>query len=164
MRESHYQHIEPKKRHSQEIAPQGVLVRAVVVLVLILGITGSIILLSDTSKIENPEAIKASDLHICLNQHSRESLSEVKSGNKVFLRLTLTGVPVHRRIPMHAKWFDPDGKIFHENNWHTHLSKSHRCYTHCKITIPRGASLGLWKVEVSAAGKDLGTREFNLID
>lgn len=116
----------------------------------------------NATQVHQYDKISASDARITISADSAEALASVKPGGTIFVHTVLHNVPVHKQLPLHAKWFTPDGNLFHENDWQTRDTTSSTWDTHAKVVIPDGAPSGKWMVQISVAGREVISKIFNV--
>ena len=133
-----------------------------VVGLLIAGAAAFIVVTSATNTANEINSITASHAHMTLSANSAEALATVSPGGTVFVNTTLNNVPLNKKLHLHAKWFRPDGSIFHENDWYTRETTSSTWDTHAKTVIPSDAPSGKWMVQISTGGRELISKIFEV--
>lgn len=104
--------------------------------------------------------VTATDAYFSLDAEGLVQVAEVKTGQRVFAHTTLHGVPMNSKLPMHAKWYKPDGTVLKENTWVTRETNSLDWNTHAKCVIPSDAPVGKWMVEFSLGGRPVISKIF----
>ncbi len=104
--------------------------------------------------------VTATDAYFSQNAEGSAQISDVSPGQTVYAQVTLHNVPVNSKLPMHAKWYKPDGSILKENSWVTRETTSSNWNTHAKCVIPSDAPVGKWMVEFSLGGRPVISKIF----
>jgi len=102
--------------------------------------------------------------HVALEKEPETAvLSFDRAANPVVVyRVTLTGAPSGRALPMTCSWLDPSGKVAHENAWTTKKVSHDVWPTHCRCPLGSAAPPGTWKVEMSVDGRLLKSSAFEV--
>ena len=91
------------------------------------------------------------------------NLSKVlRDGQDVVYHVVLRDVPVDEKLSLSARWFDPSGRVFHENHWETRLTDKSVWPTLARCQLGSAAPVGTWRVEISLGGRVLSTATFEV--
>ena len=108
-------------------------------------------------------AISADQDRITRTQDDGGNLSKVvRDGHDVIYHVVLRDVPANEKLSLSARWFDPSGRVFHENHWETRLTDKSVWPTLARCQLGSAAPVGTWKVEISLAGRVLCTATFEV--
>ena len=127
----------------------------------LLGAAVAFIVISSSNAVQQSyNNVTANDAYISQNAEGASPISEVAPGQTVYAQVTLHNVPVNSKLPMHARWYKPDGSIIKENSWLTRETASSNWNTHAKCVIPSDAPVGKWMVEFSLGGRPVISKIF----
>lgn len=127
----------------------------------LLGALLAFFVLSSSNAVQQSYAnVTATDAFFSQNAEGSVPVPEVSTGQTVYAQVTLHNVPVNSKLPMHAKWYKPDGSILKESSWSTRETTSQNWNTHAKCVIPPDAPAGKWMVEFSLGGRSVISKIF----
>lgn len=109
------------------------------------------------------ERISADPGRITLVADDGGNLDKVtRNGQEVVYHVVLRDVPAKEQISLTCKWFDPSGRVFHQNNYETRLTDKSVWPTSCRCQLGSAAPPGTWRVELSMDGRLLSSAMFEV--
>jgi hypothetical protein len=148
---------ESKFKEKEQRRTAGLLVAVVTVAVIGIGA----IMFQNTTYNAGVANITANSAHLSAQSATAAEIADVTAGSgTTFASVTLQNVPQGMRVPMRAKWIQPDGTIYHENRWQTKPADTATWTTHAKANIGVGAPKGQWTVEFIVGDRTVTTKKF----
>lgn len=118
------------------------------------------LMFSTTSYNNQLAQITSSETRITSMSEANADLSAVPAGTGVIANVTLQNVPQGARIPLHARWIQPDGTVYHESSWQTKPADKRTWQTHAKADIRPSAPKGDWSVQFVIGDRVVATKKF----
>ncbi|MEA5467709.1 hypothetical protein [Spirulina sp. 06S082] len=77
---------------------------------------------------------------------------------EVFYRVTLEQSPLGQPLALQCNWYDPSGRIAHQNRYRTRAIATEVWNTYCRYQFSSLSSLGTWKVQMMLGDRILSDR------
>ena len=77
---------------------------------------------------------------------------------EVFYRVTLEQSPLGQPLALQCNWYDPSGRIAHQNRYRTRTIATEVWNTYCRYQFSSISSLGTWKVQMMLGDRILSDR------
>lgn len=149
--------LSTKKERESTLKKRLITVAAIVIV--IASIAGAVLMksMNDSHALS---MVTADQPVVAYESRAVDSLKTVSPGRTIFFKVTLRNAPVGTKLPMFAKWYKPNGSIFHTNDWTTKTITTPVWDTHAKCTLPSSVEKGKWKVEISVSGNTVCGQDF----
>ncbi len=77
---------------------------------------------------------------------------------EVFYRVTLENVPLGSPLSLQCNWYDPAGRLAHQNRYQTRAIDREVWKTRCRYKFGSASALGTWKVQMILGDRVLSDR------
>lgn len=116
--------------------------------------------LATRQKIDRPAAVES--LLVLGSDHQAVEAVERQRQPELLFQVRLKDAPIGRRLWLACDWVGPDGRVWHQSQYHSSPIESGDATTQTAYTLPPDAPLGQWTVRLALHGTPLAERQFEV--